>query len=1151
MSKQHAGEGARMYSFVRNESESILVVSGLKKIRLNRGSCRMRARSNRSLQVCPCCGWSKVTSYRGLRIHQGKMGCTQKGMRVMEHQQQYLCEQKQQYLCEQKIQWNLTLNVDCVVKIESLDVPDPSLQVCHCGWTKRTTYQGLLIHQGRMECTLKGAMIPEKEKYDSRHNTEEKEHQWKPLPEMFPEGLRGSCRKSSAAAKMEYSSPEPPHSTQRGYSARYLEAPQALTQKAVSEEMQIHHRIKREPESHPVWRTAEQAPELQRQDFCSDLQVEQVDRPVKSPPLVGQSKKRHRSVVRPKKKNQSVFHPKNRSQPVVQQKNKESPVALSKNKISPVVWPKTIDTPLVRPMNPHVVQPKIIDQLVDQPETKEPPIIQSKKKNPPQVLPKNKHPLVVLPKNTDPPVVLPKNKNPPMVWPKTTETLLVRPMNPHVVQPKIRDQFIDQPETKDPPIVQSKNRDPPQVLPRNKHPPVVLPKNTDPPVVLPKNKNPRMVWPKTTETQLVRPMNLHVVQPKIKDQFVDQPETKDPPIVQSKNRDPPQVLPRNKHPPVVVPKNTNPSVVLTKNTDLPVVLPKHKYPPEVWPKTIDSPLAHPMNLHVVQPKIRDQFVDQPETKDPPIVQSKNRDPPQVLPMNKHPPVVVPKNTNPSVVQTKNTLPLVALPKHKYPPMAWPKTMDTHLAHPMNLHVVQPKIRDQLVDQPETKDPPIVQSKKKNPPQVLPKNKHPPVVVPQNTNPPLVLTKNTLPLVALPNNTDVSLSKIKDTSVLLPKTTDPPIVLSKNPDPPVAFSKNRDPSVQGEKHPHPVLVELQNALQRKQSLSEEREKELETKDISAVALSPSGTKVAVGNKSASGLSERKQPNLKKLSSGQENISPHPVIQTEMESSLFSTKLKDFERIPVGAGAQPTIKVKEKEVSPTKPLVPLKLKVHSCLVAVQAVEETGVLFHEEETENQSVTGVRRATTPSSSLAQDPASLSEAAPGDFSAGMKVKDLAQMFSGMSAKIGSNKKREPKEVHQLSQSVKETTSTAESSQTEVSQEVPLLSEPPTLITDMKVKERLQMFKSLESKTPKKKQQLFQVKTHARGISFATKEETMLAKKTNREEQKGVKTFGNLVTAVSKQNLSAVKPTAGRKATTSLKVKDLVQMFSALSVPPK
>uniref|UniRef100_A0A3P9ID02 TRIM8/14/16/25/29/45/65 coiled-coil region domain-containing protein n=1 Tax=Oryzias latipes TaxID=8090 RepID=A0A3P9ID02_ORYLA len=175
-----------------------------------------------SLQVCPCCGWSKVTSYRGLRIHQGKMGCTPKGMRVMEHQQQYLCEKK--------IQWNSTLDVDCIVKIESLDVPDPSLQVCHCGWTKRTTYQGLLIHQGRMECTLKGAMIPEKQKYDSRYNTEEKEHQWKPLPEMFPEGLRGSCRKSSAAAKMEYSSPEPPHSTQRGYSARYLEAPQALTQ---------------------------------------------------------------------------------------------------------------------------------------------------------------------------------------------------------------------------------------------------------------------------------------------------------------------------------------------------------------------------------------------------------------------------------------------------------------------------------------------------------------------------------------------------------------------------------------------------------------------------------------------------------------------------------------------------------------------------------------------------------------------------------------------------------------------------------------------------------------------------------------------------------------------------------------------------------
>lgn len=43
--------------------------------------------SNMSLQVCNCCGWSKVTTYQGLRTHQGKMGCTQKGMRIPESEQ--------------------------------------------------------------------------------------------------------------------------------------------------------------------------------------------------------------------------------------------------------------------------------------------------------------------------------------------------------------------------------------------------------------------------------------------------------------------------------------------------------------------------------------------------------------------------------------------------------------------------------------------------------------------------------------------------------------------------------------------------------------------------------------------------------------------------------------------------------------------------------------------------------------------------------------------------------------------------------------------------------------------------------------------------------------------------------------------------------
>ncbi|PWA19145.1 hypothetical protein CCH79_00019252 [Gambusia affinis] len=38
---------------------------------------------------------------------------------------------------------------------------DMSLQVCHCGWSKVTTYQGLRTHQGKKGCTPKGMHIPE------------------------------------------------------------------------------------------------------------------------------------------------------------------------------------------------------------------------------------------------------------------------------------------------------------------------------------------------------------------------------------------------------------------------------------------------------------------------------------------------------------------------------------------------------------------------------------------------------------------------------------------------------------------------------------------------------------------------------------------------------------------------------------------------------------------------------------------------------------------------------------------------------------------------------------------------------------------------------------------------------------------------------
>ncbi|XP_068584254.1 uncharacterized protein [Cebidichthys violaceus] len=42
--------------------------------------------SDMSLQVCYC-GWSKVTTYHGLRTHQGKMGCTPRGMSIPESEQ--------------------------------------------------------------------------------------------------------------------------------------------------------------------------------------------------------------------------------------------------------------------------------------------------------------------------------------------------------------------------------------------------------------------------------------------------------------------------------------------------------------------------------------------------------------------------------------------------------------------------------------------------------------------------------------------------------------------------------------------------------------------------------------------------------------------------------------------------------------------------------------------------------------------------------------------------------------------------------------------------------------------------------------------------------------------------------------------------------
>ncbi|XP_047194780.1 E3 ubiquitin-protein ligase TRIM21-like isoform X1 [Hippoglossus stenolepis] len=112
------------------------------------------ADSDMMLQVCEC-GWSKVTTYQGLRIHQGKMGCTVKGVRIPERSYSPLIP-----FTGRPIQLNEP-NEPVMTSIESAD-SDESLQVCKCGWSKVTTNQGLRIHQGKRGCTVKGVRVPER-----------------------------------------------------------------------------------------------------------------------------------------------------------------------------------------------------------------------------------------------------------------------------------------------------------------------------------------------------------------------------------------------------------------------------------------------------------------------------------------------------------------------------------------------------------------------------------------------------------------------------------------------------------------------------------------------------------------------------------------------------------------------------------------------------------------------------------------------------------------------------------------------------------------------------------------------------------------------------------------------------------------------------
>lgn len=78
-----------------------------------------------------------------------------------------------------------TLNLPIIDVIEKINSPimsqkdttdyysGMSLQVCHCGWSKVTTYQGLRIHQGKMGCTPKKTRSPKTEECDWNNQGEE------------------------------------------------------------------------------------------------------------------------------------------------------------------------------------------------------------------------------------------------------------------------------------------------------------------------------------------------------------------------------------------------------------------------------------------------------------------------------------------------------------------------------------------------------------------------------------------------------------------------------------------------------------------------------------------------------------------------------------------------------------------------------------------------------------------------------------------------------------------------------------------------------------------------------------------------------------------------------------------------------------------
>uniref|UniRef100_A0AAZ1XGS9 B30.2/SPRY domain-containing protein n=1 Tax=Oreochromis aureus TaxID=47969 RepID=A0AAZ1XGS9_OREAU len=168
-------------------------------------------------QVCHC-GWTKRTTYHGLRVHQGMKGCTPKGMRIPQSEQPRFSHKPSYNEPQIKIEEpfedhfkssvfetpqrsHQTTELEDSRARQVLDfsiggqqtpnLSDMNVQVCHCGWTKYTTYHGLRVHQGKMGCTPKGMRIPQNEQFRFSHKLSYNEPQIK-IEEPFEDHFKSS-----------------------------------------------------------------------------------------------------------------------------------------------------------------------------------------------------------------------------------------------------------------------------------------------------------------------------------------------------------------------------------------------------------------------------------------------------------------------------------------------------------------------------------------------------------------------------------------------------------------------------------------------------------------------------------------------------------------------------------------------------------------------------------------------------------------------------------------------------------------------------------------------------------------------------------------------------------------------------------------------